>query len=161
MTVEIELTQGKIALIDDADWELVRPFKWRVFEPSPRWRYAVTNARRADGRRTTPLMHRLLLGLTDPAVHVDHINADGLDNRRANLRTCSHAENMRNRRLGADNTSGFKGVDWHKATGKWRARLKHQGKSHHLGYFDDPAEAHAAYCRAADELHGDFKNYGV
>ena len=65
-------------------------------------------------------MHRLILGLTDPAVHTDHINGDGLDNHRANLRVCSHAENMRNSRKRVNNKSGFKGVSWNKAKGKWK-----------------------------------------
>lgn len=158
--VKIELSRGMVALVDREDLDLVQQHRWHAYTHNSRTWYAKTNIRRPDGRQTTVYMHRLILGLTDPAVHVDHANGDGLDNRRANLRACTRNENMWNARKRADNASGFKGVHWRTARGKWQARIKVYGKRRSLGLFTTAAEAHAAYCRAADELHGDFANYG-
>ena len=160
MTVEIELTQGRVALIDQEDLELVSRYRWRLSTPN-KWRqYAQAHIRRPDGRQAEVRMHRLILGLTDPSVHVDHINGDGLDNRRANLRHCSPSENHRNRGRQVNNTSGLKGVYWQKDRGKWKAQIQVNRKNHYLGRFTTAEEAHLAYCRAADELHGAFANYG-
>ena len=160
--IEIKLTQGKVAVIDDADWDLVRGFKWRAWT-SPRLKtyYAMTDVRRENGSKTTVMMHRLLLGLTDPNIQADHRDRNGLNNRRENLRACSNGENKRNRDAQVNNTSGYKGVTFHKKTGKLKASIKLNRKQIHLGYFDTKEAAHAAYCAAASELHGDFANYGI
>ena len=159
--VEIELLRGEVALVDREYLELVSRYRWCVgTSGNRRTQYAVASTRRPDGRRTLVRMHRLILGLTGRAVHVDHQNGNGLDNRRANLRICTHTENMWNRRRNVNSTSGFKGVYWHKAKGKWCAQVQVHGKRHHLGLFTTAEEAHLAYCRAADELHGEFRNYG-
>jgi len=93
-----------------------------------------------------------------PADQLDHINGKRSDNRIANLRLASHAENSRNRYRSRNNTSGYKGVDFNR--GRWRALIGTGGKNLHLGYFSSAAEAHAAYCRAAQELFGEFWNAG-
>ena len=161
MAIEVGLTQGMVALIDEADFNLVSRFNWFAFNGSTsKTYYAKTNVMRADGSRATILMHRLILGLTDPRVHTDHIDGNGLNNQRANLRTCSNTENMRNRGAYANNKSGFKGVSFHKQSGRWRAYIKLTGKQKHLGYFPTPEAAYAAYCAAAAELHGEFANFG-
>ena len=99
-------------------------------------------------------------GLTDRKTQADHCDGNGLNNRRVNLRACKNTENQWNARIRADNTSGFKGVIWQEDMMKWRARIKVNGKLKHLGYYSTPKEAHAAYCRAAIELHGEFANFG-
>lgn len=78
----------------------------------------------------------------------------------AHLRLATHAENGRNSKRQSRNTSGFKGVSWDEATKKWRASVMKDRKPVHLGYFEDPEEAHQAYCKAATELHGEFTNFG-
>lgn len=83
---------------------------------------------------------------------IDHINLDRADNRIENLRKCSHSENMANRRIQSNNTSGFKGVAHHKASGRWQANI---GRTY-LGLFDTPEEAHKAYVAAAKERFGEF-----
>jgi hypothetical protein len=87
---------------------------------------------------------------------IDHINGDGLDNRWSNLRLATRAENIRNSRTKATNTSGFKGVSWHKRDRKWQAHIKINGRSKNLGLFEAPEDAHAAYVAAAQKYHGEF-----
>ena len=87
---------------------------------------------------------------------IDHIDGDGCNNKFANLRLCSNSENGFNRSLNANNTSGFKGVCWHKRSQKYMAYIKSNYKRIHLGLFDSPELAHMAYCKAAAELYGDF-----
>jgi hypothetical protein len=99
-------------------------------------------------------MHRLILGAPDD-MHVDHVNGNGLDNRRNNIRIASRAENMANRKKHKNNTSGFMGV-WQAASGRWRARLWHNNKRHNLGTYDTREEAAHAYDAMARKLHGEF-----
>lgn len=89
---------------------------------------------------------------------VDHINGNGLDNRRCNLRVCSHGENMRNRTMNRNNRSGYKGVyfDPDKNGRPWRAQIRANGRKHSLGRFDTAEQAYEAYQKAAERLHGEF-----
>jgi hypothetical protein len=87
---------------------------------------------------------------------IDHINGDGLDNRWSNLRLSTRAENIRNSRAPSSNTSGFKGVSRSKRSRRWQAHIKVDGRSKHLGCFDTPEEAHAAYAVAAVDHYGPF-----
>ena|ERR1700752_4320654 len=87
---------------------------------------------------------------------VDHIDRDRSNDRWANLRVCTRSQNQSNRPKQVNNTSGFKGVLWHKQNKKWWARIRYCRKVKSLGLFNSPEEAAAAYVRAAKELHGDF-----
>ena len=91
-----------------------------------------------------------------PSDGVDHFNSDKTDNRWRNLRQATQSQNNANSRRRADNTSGFKGVCWYEATGKWSSRIGVGGKKINLGYFDKPHLAYAAYCLAARKHFGDF-----
>jgi hypothetical protein len=95
-----------------------------------------------------------------PLGHIDHINGDKLDNRMANLRVASNRENCLNSKTRKNNTSGYKGVSFMKRDGTWTARISANGKYKHLGYFKTAEEAHAAYCSAAIQYHGEFANFG-
>jgi len=95
-----------------------------------------------------------------PDKHIDHVDGDPSNNRIENLREATHTENAWNRGAQENNTSGYKGVYWHKHKQKWVARIYKNRKQHHLGYFTCPKEAHAAYCKAAKELHGEYANTG-
>jgi hypothetical protein len=110
-----------------------------------------------DGRQYAA--HRLAwLHMTGewPPADIDHANGDPGDNRWNNLRAATRAQNISNGRKRSTNTSGFKGVSWRSAKEKWQAAITVNGLKRFLGYFDDPAEAHAAYVRAAEKYHGEF-----
>jgi hypothetical protein len=91
---------------------------------------------------------------------LDHINGIKHDNRLCNLREASRKENSINRNKRTDNSSGYKGVNWHKAANKWQARIMVNGKRLQLGWFETPEDAYLAYCAAAKEFHGEFANFG-
>ena len=156
---EIQLSQGQVAIVDDEDFESLNAFNWCAdWSAGTESFYAVRSVSIGGGKQTTIRMHRLITG-APKGMHVDHINKATLDNRRANLRVCTNSENLRNRGKQADNTSGFKGVVWHKASGKWHARIGLNGKLKHIGYFDNILDAAAAYDKAAAELHGDYARH--
>lgn len=92
---------------------------------------------------------------------IDHINGDKADNRIENLRECTNSENLCNTGMYCTNTSGYKGVTFHKGTKKWAAQIQHESRRKHIGLFDDPKSAHDAYCREARKLHGSFFNSGA
>ncbi|CAM8763051.1 HNH endonuclease [Burkholderia pseudomallei] len=152
-------SKGKQILVDDADFEELSRFTWHMNHG-----YAVRNAAHPfhAGKQIVVRMHRQLMGLEyrDPR-EVDHRNGNKADNRRMNLRVCTKAKNHLNRGLRPDSETGFKGVNWMPLHRKWRARIQMDGKRAHLGLFETAEEAHAAYCKAADDLHGEFANYGL
>jgi len=154
--IEIPLTQGQVALIDDEDFELISKFKWRaVWNPHTKSFYAKAHIRKPDGKDTTLRMHRLIMN-AQPGQQVDHVHHLTLDNRKSELRICTNSENLMNRGAQENNTSGYKGVSWNKRDRKWHAQIWVNGKRKHLGYFSTPEDGYAAYCKAAHDLHGQF-----
>ena len=148
----IALTGGEVALLDAADAPLVRGHRW-MLTIRRTGRYA-TRWRRIDGKRAQWAMHRALLTPADGMV-VDHINGDGLDNRRANLRVATAAENARNqRRITA---SGVIGVRFSK--GKYVVRICRAGDQRHIGSFATLAEAAQARREAELKYHGEFASH--
>jgi hypothetical protein len=155
----IKAIRGQSILVDDEDFEELSKYKWYVNSG-----YAARKRRHPDGtpeKTYHEYMHRSILGLEFGIRRaVDHINGDKLDNRRENIRECAQAENCRNRGRTKENKSGFKGVHWDATKRKWQATIRLGGKSKYLGRFDLPEDAHKAYCNAANQLHGEFANYG-
>jgi hypothetical protein len=92
----------------------------------------------------------------NPELQVDHINLNRADNRIVNLRLATHSDNKRNEGVRKNNRSGFKGVGWDVRSNKWQARCYVNGKTHHLGFFTDPAKAAEAYKEFASKEHGQF-----
>lgn len=144
---EISLTRGKVAFADAADMDLLSNYKWSF---NGRYAQAVD---RQSGKVVK--MHRVIM--QPPAnLEVDHINGNMLDNRRANLRLATRRQNARNRRLSKDNTSGYKGAQWHAQLGRWQGRIKVNGKFISLGVFDTAEAAGRAYDDAARTYFGEF-----
>lgn len=144
---KIKLTQGKYALVDDADFEWLNQYRWCAYFNGYNW-YA---------QRTPNIkMHRVILGYKGKH-QVDHIDGRGLNNQRKNLRICTHSQNGMNRGKQKNNTSGYKGVSRHKKAEKWQASIKLHRKLIYLGIFKSKKEAKIAYEKAAEKLHGDFR----
>jgi len=91
-----------------------------------------------------------------PEDQIDHEDTDRANNRWGNLREATASQNLANRAAPSSNSSGFKGVSWHKKTGKWAASIKKMGKTIHLGQFDTPEAAGSAYASATEHLNGEF-----
>lgn len=152
---EIPLTQNKIALVDDADFLLVSQHKWAAYCRHNIW-YAKTKIC-IRGKLCQVDMHRLILGLSpQDKTQVDHIKHNGLDNRRTQIRKCTHAQNDRNRRPKRDSSSKYKGVCWIKRANKWKAQLQISDQKHYLGLFVAEIDAAKAYDIKAKELFGEF-----
>lgn len=150
MTRLLHLTQGKIAIVDTADYERLNQWKWAYHHKG----YAM-RTEKIDGKQRTIFMHRQILQLAH-GIMVDHINGNGLDNRRCNLRPSTSAENQYNRKPRKGRRSRYKGVSWVTERSKWMAQIVADGKRTFLGYFNDDLEAALAYDKAALELHGEF-----
>lgn len=148
------LTKGRVAIIDSAEAELVLSREW-YFNPSPAGHgYAVRTRRKDDGPGTNTIhLHRVILGVE---CDVDHINGDKLDNRRCNLRPANRSNNNANGKIRSDNTSGYRGVYWHRANSKWVAQIQRDGKAKYIGSFFTAEEAAMAWDAAALEAHGEF-----
>ena len=145
--VMIPLTQGKFTIVDEADAGLVLSAGCWYAIRAPRTWYAV---RSASGVRLH--MHTLIADVKGP----DHVNRNGLDNRRINLRTANQSQNCANQGVPSNNTSGYKGVTRNRANRKWKAQINVNGQYIYLGTFDDSAEAARAYNEAALEHFGEF-----
>lgn len=150
---EVPLTQGKIALINDADLLLISPYTWCAQHTRHHW-YAITFIGSGHTARRRVSMHRLLMS-APPGIQVDHIDGDGLNNQRSNLRLGTNGQNQANRRT-AFGASRFKGVNREKRGKPWRAAIKVDGRKIHLGAFENEIEAARAYDRAALERFGEF-----
>jgi hypothetical protein len=146
----IQLTQGKLALVDDEDYDWLNQWKWCFHDG-----YAT----RRNLKNTTLRMHRLIM---DPpnGMDIDHANGNGIDNRRFNLRVCTRAQNVMNSIVRSDNKSGFRGVSWHKVQKKYVAYIYltkfGKPKQMRLGNFYDAVDAAHAYDEAARQLFGEF-----
>lgn len=153
----IPLTKGQSATVDDADFEWLAQWKWYAQSNGAGGFYA---ARREGRPRALVYMHRLINATPDGFV-TDHIDGNGLNNQRLNLRTASQLQNMMNRRGKKRGTSKFKGVTLSPGSNKtkvWAAGIRLNGKLKFLGRFATEEEAGAAYACAAKAHYGDFSN---
>lgn len=155
---EIQLTQGKVALVDDEDFDYLNQWKWHAYKQHRNNFYARTVICNIK-ERTPILMHRLLVKCEGKII--DHISGDGLDNRKCNIRVCNRAQNAINRRININNLSGFKGVSWFKPLNKWRAQIQYKVIVYHLGCFEKPIDAARAYNNAAQKYHGEFAKLNI
>jgi hypothetical protein len=145
-----------LTVIDEADLVTISGWKLTIHVDQNGRRY-VAARRYVEGRRESVPVHRLILGLVKGDDHVaDHIDGDGLNNCRANLRIATRSNNMWNRKPNRISTSQFKGVGFYPSKNCWRSRIKANGKVKHIGYFTSEIDAAKAYDIIAGELHGEF-----
>lgn len=128
---EIPLTQGKVALVDDAEYDELSKYKWFVHKSRNTF-----YAERKIKKDTHIKMHRQILGLKHgDGKKTDHQNHNGLDNRHCNIRICTQQQNHKNLLPLKGKSSEYKGVSWFKPGKKWRVRISVNKKTIHLGYF--------------------------
>ena len=151
----LTLTKGYVAVIDVADAFAVGGYCWYARTDGNTVYAGRQGQRDLNGKQKTIRLHRFILGVPD-GVDVDHIDRNGLNNRRSNLRAATRAQNARNCRLCVVNSSGFKGVSWHKANKKWCANISVHGRKKYIGSFTSKEAAYDAYCAASRDLHGEF-----
>ena len=155
--MEIQLSHGKIALVDPEDYDALSKYKWYAYQHKGKLWYAISGM--GAKRKIIHRMHKEILGVHD--VIIDHINGDGLDNRRSNLRIVNSHQNIMNsiKRPGKTYakkpcSSRFKGVYWKADKNKWAAHCQGKFGCGHIGYFNDEVEAAKAYDSAARTYFG-------
>lgn len=149
---EITLSNGMIAKVDDQDYERLSAHAWHYDPKGGGYARALVGGREC---RKLLQMHRVVMDAPE-GVQVDHINGDGLDNRRCNLRLASRSQNQQNIFVAPTNQTGYKGVHWDASKGKYRAQIMKDKRRYRLGRFDSPEEAAQAYDAAARELFGEY-----
>ena len=150
----IALTQGFVALVDDADFERASAFKWSASKTKTTV-YGIRKVLTPTGRTKSQLLHRFIVGVTNPRINVDHEDHNGLNCQRYNLRPCVRGENNGNQRK-THGTSEFKGVSWDASRGLWRACITIHNASKYLGRFHDERDAALVYDAAARAAFGEF-----
>jgi hypothetical protein len=152
----VPLTRDYFSVVDAGVVPLISSWSWRAH--NTRGKIYASRGSYETGKFRELKLHRFLLG--EPALEVDHINGDSLDNRLCNLRLVTRAQNCKNRLISKNNKSGYKGVHFEPKRGKWIAQIKHELKHYSLGEYSSPEEAYAAYCEASERLHGKYGNLG-
>ena len=152
---EIPLTRGYVAIVDDEDYERVARFKWQVKTETADSQTCYAQRNQPRPRRKTEFLHRVVMRVTNPSQHVDHINGNGLDCRKENLRIATISQNARNTRKRGTFTSRFKGVSRFRGI-RWQAQIRLQNKNTHLGVYTDEVEAARVYDAAARANYGEF-----
>jgi len=145
----IALTQGRFVIVDAEDFDRLNQYQWYACKCKGTY-YA---ARCERGK--TIRMHREIMR-APKGLLVDHIDHNGLNNRKSNLRLCTNAQNCYNQRANANGTSKYKGVSWYKCSRKWSARVRCDGKFYNLGDYEDEIKAAVVYDKMAKELFGEF-----
>lgn len=151
----IKLSKGQYALIDDEDFDFLNQWKWSLMCDEYGLCYAYRKEpSRYNGRSV--YMHREILNLKNKSLLIDHINHNGLDNQKQNLRLCNEKTNHLNRKKCLNTSSKYKGVYFHKASLKWLAQIQKYGKHEYLGMFESQEKAALAYNQRARQLFGEF-----
>ncbi len=154
---KIKLTQNKYALVDNEDFHSLNQYKWYASKEGHTF-YATRVTKNPKGskvRQARVKMHRVIMK-TPVGMETDHIDKNGLNNQRSNLRICTKAENRRNQTIYKNNTSGFKGVSFIPNRNKWRAAITLNRKNINLGDFKAAELADEAYKEASIKYHGAF-----
>ena len=155
---EIRLTSGHVVLVDEEDFDWLSEYRWYPYRRSgnPDPAYAQRSLKNEEGRYQGELMHRVIMGLPT-GLHVDHINGDGLDNRRSNLRVATPHQNAVNSKARTGNfTSRYRGVCLCAGKTRWEATIYINHQRIRLGWFVSEVEAARAYDAKAREIFGEF-----
>lgn len=154
----LPLSKGQSAILDEDDFDRFSVFKWSAqWCPCTRSHYVVRYSDGGVKGRHRIFLHRLVMDLSDDDPRqVDHRNHDTLDCRKENLRIATRSQNQMNRYKNLNNTSGFKGVSWHKRDSEWRSQVVFEGRRIWLGRYRTKEEAAHAYDVKARELFGEF-----
>lgn len=161
--IKIPLSQGKEAIIDECDAPDILPFRWHAQHRRRKscgdvW-YAARNVKTSKGF-TIIKMHRVIMN-APAGFDVDHIDSNGLNNTRKNLRVCTKSQNAQNSRKRKGTSSRFVGVDYRRDIEKWQARVKSNNVRVHLGCFENEIQAASAYNAKAKELFGQYARLNV
>lgn len=151
------------ALVDDENYEYLNQFNWFI-KNGQNTTYAIRNDW-SSGKNKSILMHREIMNINNSSILIDHIDCNGLNNQKNNLRICNKSENARNRMANCsstlNSTSKYKGVSWDKRKNLWRSRIMIDYKEKFIGYFKDEVEAAKAYNEAALKYFGEFANLNL
>ena len=154
----IPISQGKYAIVDDADFEWLSKYRWYCcWSPHKKTYYAQTSVK-IDSKHKCVFMHRMILN-APKGKQTDHENGKGYDNRRENIKICTASENQHNQHA-VRGRSKYHGVSWNKASSKWRAKIMYNGTSYYLGLFDLESDAANAYESKKQELKKVKSVYG-
>lgn len=147
----LKVTKNKTAILDNEDYLRLRVHRWHAYWDG--YNFYVVRTDRTTGKKINISMHHSVVGKPPKGMHVDHINGNGLDNRKENLRIVTIAQNQWNTKTRKDNVSGQKGVSFVKKEKKWIVHIQANKKRQYLGYFSDKIEAIKAYKKAEEILH--------
>ncbi len=152
----IILSCGTKSIVDNEDFEKINQWKWQLSSKG----YAHKNKPKLYGKRGKLLLHHIVMKPPSGMV-IDHINGNTLDNRKSNLRICTISQNLRNKKIGKNNTTGYKGIYWNKKNLKWQTNIGVNGKSIHIGVYQNKIDAARAYNKASVKYFGEFARLNV
>lgn len=156
VSVRVPISAGKIARVSVQDMRRVLQYRWTAqVQKNSDVVYAYRTFADEGKSGKYNSLHRFVLN-APAGVLLDHVDGDGLNCVRSNLRAATKSQNSCNRGISKCNTSGFKGVSWEKRSGRWLAAIQINSKKKYLGLYDDPRDAALAYDSAARMLHGEF-----
>ena len=153
---EIKLTQGKVALVDDEDFEFLSQWKWCASKPTYSKAYYALRGEWIRKGKTKPILMQRVIMNTPEGLTVDHIDHNGLNNQKSNLRNCTQSQNRKNRTPNYDSTSKYLGV--YITHGRIRSEICLPDKKIHIGCFKTEEEAAIAYDKVASQYYGEFAN---
>jgi len=151
--IKILLSKGFIASLDEEDLCKIDKYRWHLHKSS-NTNYAAAGSITPEGKKVTLMLHRLIMNAPDN-LDVDHIDGNGLNNTKTNLRLATRSQNNMNR-VGKSKTSPYKGVCWDKSKQRYMAQIAINNSNKYIGRFTTAIEAALAYDKKAIELHGEF-----